>query len=67
MGIFDTVKDAVSEDNVDRGKTFVNEHEAQVDQGVERAGDMVDERTGDRYASQVDRGQAFLEDKTGNL
>ena len=67
MGIFDKVKDAVSEDNLDKGKTFVNEHEAQVDQGVERAGDMVDARTGDRYESRVDQGQKFLEDKTGNL
>ena len=67
MGIFDKVKDAASEDNVDQAKTFVNEHESQVDEGVERAGDMVDARTGDRYASSVDQGQKFLEDKTGNL
>jgi len=67
MGIFDKVKDAVSEDNVDTGKTLVNDHEAQVDEGVERAGDMVDQRTGDRYDDRVDQGEKLLESRTGSL
>ncbi len=67
MGIFDQIKDAASGENLDKAKDFVNEHEAQVDQGIERAGDMIDEKTGGRYAGKVDQAQSFLEGKTGNL
>ena len=48
MGIFDKAKDALSE---------------HVDTGVEKAGDLVDERTGDKYAEHVDTGQDFASDR----
>ena len=48
MGIFDQIKDAAAG------------HEAQVDQGVEKLGDMVDERTGGQYTAHVDQAQAFV-------
>jgi hypothetical protein len=47
-------------------KKLADEHEDQVDQGIEKAGDLVDEKTGDKYAGQVDKGQEFLEGKTGD-
>jgi hypothetical protein len=51
MGIFDKAKDAMSgqQDNVDAG--------------VEKAGDMVDEKTGDKYTEQVDQGQEMAKDR----
>ena len=48
MGIFDQIKDAAAG------------HEAQVEQGVGKLGDMVDERTGGQYAAQVDQAQDFI-------
>ena len=45
MGIFDKAKDALSE------------HSEQADAGIEKAGDLVDERTGNKYAEQVDKAQ----------
>jgi hypothetical protein len=45
MGIFDKAKDALSE------------HSEQADAGIEKAGDFVDERTGNKYVDQVDQGQ----------
>ena len=42
MGIFDKAKDALSG------------QEDKVDAGVERAGDMVDEKTEGKYGEQVD-------------
>jgi hypothetical protein len=58
MGIFDKAKDALSG------------QEDKVDAGVEKAGDMVDEKTEDKYAEQVDQGQEMAKEKlrgfTGN-
>ncbi len=51
MGIFDKAKDALSE------------HSDKVDQGIDKAGDMVDEKTGGKYVGQVDQGQEFAKDK----
>jgi hypothetical protein len=51
MGIFDKAKDAISG------------QQDKVDAGVERAGDMVDDRTESKYAEQVDQGQEMAKDK----
>ena len=51
MGIFDKAKDALSE------------HSEQADAGIEKAGDFVDDRTGDKYTEQVDKGQDFAADR----
>jgi MT0933-like antitoxin protein len=51
MGIFDKAKDALSE------------HSEQADAGIEKAGDFVDERTGNKYVDQVDQGQDFAADR----
>lgn len=69
MGIFDKVQEAAggNGDAVDKAKNLVNEHEQQVDQGIDKAGDPLDQKTGDRFGGQVDQGQQFLQDKTGNL
>ena len=45
MGIFDKAKDALSE------------HSEHVDTGIEKAGDIVDDKTDEKYAAQVDKGQ----------
>jgi hypothetical protein len=51
MGIFDKAKDALSG------------QQDKVDAGVEKAGDMVDDKTGDKYTEQVDKGQEMATDK----
>ena len=51
MGIFDKAKDALAE------------HNAQVDTGIDRAGDFVDEKTGGKHAEHIDKGQAFAKEK----
>jgi MT0933-like antitoxin protein len=51
MGIFDKAKDAMSG------------QQDKVNAGVERAGDMVDDRTESKYAEQVDQGQEMAKDK----
>ena len=51
MGIFDKAKDAMSG------------QQGKVDAGVEKAGDMVDEKTGDKYTEHVDQGQEMAKDR----
>jgi hypothetical protein len=51
MGIFDKAKDAVSE------------HSEQIDTGIDKAGDLVDETTEGKYVEQVDQGQEMAKDK----
>jgi MT0933-like antitoxin protein len=55
MGIFDKAKDAMSG------------QQDKVDAGVEKAGDMVDERTDSKYAEQVDQGQDMAKEKLGDM
>ena len=37
----------------------------QVDAAIEKAGDMVDEKTGGKFEGQVDQAQDLLQEKTG--
>jgi len=51
MGIFDKAKDALSG------------HGDQVDKGIDKIGDLIDEKTGGKYADKVDQGQDLAGDK----
>lgn len=55
MGIFDKAKDAIN-DNADK-----------IDEGVEKAGDFVDDKTGGKFGDKIDKVQDAVQDKTGNL
>jgi len=59
MGVFDNMKDKVSE--------LVDQHGDQVGDGVDRAGDLVDEKTGGQYADKVDQGQDGLKNALDGL
>ncbi|RPE45957.1 antitoxin protein of toxin-antitoxin system [Streptomyces sp. Ag109_O5-1] len=47
---------------LDKLKGMLKGHEDQARQGVEKGGDMIDERTGDKYRSQVDMAQKQADD-----
>jgi hypothetical protein len=55
MGIFDSAKDKV--------KDLAGGHEDQVDQGLDKVGDVVDDKTGGKYSDQIDQGK----DKAGDF
>ncbi|GAB3072716.1 antitoxin [Monashia sp. NPDC004114] len=59
MSMFDNMKDKVSD--------LVDEHGEQVGEGVDKAGDFIDEKTGGQYADKVDQGQAAAKDALDNL
>jgi hypothetical protein len=51
VGIFDKAKEALGDNR---------EH---AEAGIERAGDVVDDKTGGKYAEQVDQGQTVASEK----
>ncbi|HET6530171.1 MAG TPA: antitoxin [Actinoplanes sp.] len=51
---------------MDKAKDFADDHDKQVDQGLEKAGDQIDDRTGGKYASPVDKGVDQAQERTGS-
>ncbi|MEU5961144.1 antitoxin [Micromonospora parva] len=52
-------------DFMDKAKDFADKHDKQVDQGVEKAGEMADKRTGGKYDDQIDKGVDQAQARTG--
>lgn len=50
---------------LDKAKDLAEKHDDKVDQGIEKAGDQVDQRTGGKYADKVDRGVDEAQKRTG--
>jgi hypothetical protein len=55
MGIFDKAKDVL------------NQHPDKVDQGLDRAADIADQRTGGKHADKIDKGVGVAKDKLGKF
>jgi MT0933-like antitoxin protein len=51
---------------MDEAKKFADSHEEQVDSAVEKAGQEADERTGNRYDSQIQKGEKLAEEHIGD-
>ncbi|MCO1595430.1 MULTISPECIES: antitoxin [Micromonospora] len=52
-------------DFMDKAKDFADKHDKQVDQGLDKAGDMADKRTGGKYDDQIDKGVDQAQARTG--
>ncbi|MFC0004958.1 antitoxin [Micromonospora siamensis] len=50
---------------MDKAQDFADKHDKQVDQGLEKAGDQVDQRTGGKYDQQIDKGVDMAQQRTG--
>ncbi len=50
---------------LDKAKDLLGQHDDKVDDAIEKAGDVVDDKTADKYDGQVDQAQDFLQEKTG--
>ncbi|MFI6273723.1 antitoxin [Streptomyces sp. NPDC050988] len=51
---------------MDKLKGMLKGHPDQANKGVDKAGDMVDEKTQGKYSGQVDSGQDRLKDQFGS-
>ncbi|SCL25099.1 MT0933-like antitoxin protein [Micromonospora nigra] len=50
---------------MDKAKDLADKHDKQVDQGLERAGDMAGKRTGGKYDQHIDKGVNQAQTRTG--
>jgi hypothetical protein len=50
---------------MDKAKDFADQHDEQVDKGLDKAGDQVDQRTGNKYSDQIDKGVDQAQARTG--
>ncbi|ABP52925.1 antitoxin [Salinispora tropica] len=50
---------------MDQAREYVEKQDEQVDRSIEKAGDMLNERTGGRYKEHVDRGVDMMRSRTG--
>ncbi|MEU5536192.1 antitoxin [Streptomyces sp. NPDC020362] len=50
---------------MDKIKGMLKGHEDMADKGIDKGGDYVDQRTGNKYKSQVDTAQDKLRDELG--
>ncbi|WP_433041248.1 antitoxin [Dactylosporangium sp. CS-033363] len=50
---------------IDKAKEFAGKHDDKVDQGLDKAGEQVDKRTGEKYSDQIDKGVDMAQERTG--
>ncbi|MFK5689755.1 antitoxin [Ornithinimicrobium sp. LYQ92] len=58
MSFVDKAKDFASRSSA-KARDLAREHSDTIDQGIQRAGTFVDDKTGGRYADKVDKVQGF--------
>lgn len=47
----------------DKAKEMLGQNSDKVDQAIDKAGDLIDEKTGNKHAANVDKGQALAKEK----
>ena len=58
MNMFDNIKD--------KAEALVDSQGDKVGEGLDKVGDLVDEKTGGKYADKVDQAQNVAQEKTGD-
>lgn len=52
-------------ENMDKVEELAGEHSDQVKQGLDKAGEFADEKTGHQHTEQIDKGRDELEKRLG--
>jgi hypothetical protein len=50
---------------MDKAKDAADNHDKQVDQGLDKAGDQIDDRTGNKHSEHIDKGVDQAQARTG--
>lgn len=50
---------------LDKARDFVDKHDEQIDKGLDKLGDVVDERTGRKHSGQIDKAVDAAQKYTG--
>jgi hypothetical protein len=51
---------------LDKAKDLADQHDDKVDQGLEKADDFVDQKTGGKFDAQTDKATDFAQERTGS-
>ena len=51
---------------LDKAREAADQHDDKVDQGLEKAGDFADQKTGGKYDEQIDKGVDAAQERTGD-
>lgn len=51
---------------LDKAKDMADQHDDKVDEGLDKAGDFADQKTGGKYDSQIDKGVDAAQERTGD-
>jgi MT0933-like antitoxin protein len=51
---------------LDKAKDMADQHDDKVDEGLEKAGDFADQKTGGKYDDQIDKGVDSAQQRTGD-
>ena len=51
---------------MDKAKDMADQHDDKVDQGLDKAGDFADQKTGGKYDDQIDKGVDAAQQRTGD-
>lgn len=51
---------------LDKAKDLADQHDDKVDQGLEKAGDFADQKTGGKYDDKIDQGVDQAQRRTGD-
>jgi hypothetical protein len=65
-GILDKVKE-VAERFTDKARGLLGQHSDKADAAIDKAGDFVNDKTGDKYSEHVDRAQDAAHDAVDKL
>jgi antitoxin protein of toxin-antitoxin system len=60
MGIGDTFNELAQ-----KAKDFARQHPDKAEQGLDKLGDIVDQKTGGKYSTQIDKGEDMLQQRLG--
>jgi hypothetical protein len=52
-------------ENIDKAKEMAGEHSDQLGQGMDKAADFIDEKTGNKYSDQINQGREQVEQRLG--
>ena len=51
---------------LDKAREAADQHDDKVDQGLEKAGDFADDKTGGKYGEHIDKGVDAAQQRTGD-
>ncbi|GAA2848091.1 kanamycin biosynthetic protein [Actinoplanes cyaneus] len=51
---------------LDKAKDFIDKHDEQVDKALEKVGEQIDDRTGGKYSTHIDKAVNEAQRRTGD-